>query len=142
MKDDAFIREGMAFTSSLLSARKELDQIKEYTEGPNNLSDSIEIPNFPLSNELDSDFIISQDAINHSSFSPTQISDYNILPIENKLSDRFSISSDTESDVYEVPMSSPDIVSSTYTARYQAIHYKILQTKNDFKSHNYLCFYH
>ena len=129
MKDDAFLREGMAFTSSLLSVRKELDNIKEYREDHTYLSDSVEIPNLPLSNELDSDFIISQDAFHHVSVSPTQFTDHNILPIQNKLSDSFSNSSDTESDIYEVPMSSPDIVSRIYIVKYNAIHHKILKTK-------------
>ena len=107
---DEFSKEGVAFTSSLLAARKELNSIKQCTENPFSADDLSNSQNFEL-NEVDAEVAVAAEF--HYDFNGYEMHrpTLDTLILNGQISGTLDSSSGEENDVYEVPMSSPDIVS-------------------------------
>ena len=108
--DDEFSKEGVAFTSSLLAARKELNSIKQCTENPFSVDDSLHNHNFQLNGAIAEVAVATEF---HNDFNGYELHRpiLDTITLKDQFSGNLDLSSGEESDVYEVPMSSPDIVS-------------------------------
>ena len=107
---DEFSKEGVAFTSSLLAARKELNSIKQCTENPFSVDDSLHNQNFQLSGAI-AEVAVAAEFHNDINGYELHRPILDTLTLNGQFSGNLDLSSGEESDVYEVPMSSPDIVS-------------------------------
>ena len=108
--DDEFSKEGVAFTSSLLAARKELNSIKQCTENPFNVDDSLHNHNFQLNGAI-AEVAVAAEFHNDINGYKLHRPILDTITLNGQFSGNLDLSSGEESDVYEVPMSSPDIVS-------------------------------
>ena len=108
--DDEFSKEGVAFTSSLLAARKELNSIKQCTENPFSADDLSNSQNFELK-EVDAEVAVAAEFHNDINGYELHRPILDTITLNGQFSGHLDLSSGEESDVYEVPMSSPDIVS-------------------------------
>ena len=108
--DDEFSKEGVAFTSSLLAARTELNSIKQCTENPFSLDDSLHNQNFQLNGAI-AEVAVAAEFHNDINGYELHRPILDTLALNGQFSGNLDLSSGEESDVYEVPMSSPDIVS-------------------------------
>ena len=117
---DEFSKEGVAFTASLLAARKELNSIKQCTENPFSVDDLSNNQDFQL-NGVNAEIAVAAEFYNDFNGYEMHRPILDTLALNGQISGNLDLSSGEESDVYEVPMSSPDIVSiwKRYFSHYQ-----------------------
>ena len=107
---DEFSKEGVAFTSSLLAARKELNSIKRCTENPFIVDDLSNNQGFLL-NGANAEVAVAAEFYNDIKCYELHRPTLDPLTLNGRFPENLDLSSGEESDVYEVPMSSPAIVS-------------------------------
>ena len=107
---DELSKEGVAFTSSLLAARKELNSIKQCAENPFSVDDLSYNQDFQL-NGVNAEIAVAAEFYNDFNGYEMHRPILDTLALNGQISGNLDLSSGEESDVYEVPMSSPDIVS-------------------------------
>ena len=130
IEEDVFLQEGVEFTSSILSARKELNHIKHLNENTTYLSEGRFKVALVKESSLNSNF--SQETLNCANSYTTNNCDREVLAPKSESLEDSSGLSDEESDVYEVPMSSPDSVSYVSKCSYLNVLKKKILKSQDF----------